>query len=99
MKKSNRKFVKAFNLTSHYIDDIISMNNPRFKLFLKDICPEELVVSETSESRNVVSYVDLLTDISNGGLVCSTFDKRDAFDFDIVNFSDLIWEHSNSPSL
>ena len=47
------------------------------------------MVSETSESRNVVSYLDLLIDISNGDLVCSIFDKRDAFDFDIVDFSDL----------
>ena len=27
--------------------------------------------------------LDLLIDISNGDFVCSTFDKRDAFDFDI----------------
>ena len=51
--------------------------------------PEELVVSETSESRSIVSYLNLLIDISNGDLVCSIFDKRDAFDFDIVNFPDL----------
>ena len=47
------------------------------------------MVTETSESRNVVSYLDLLIDISNGELVCSIFDNRDAFDFDIVNFPDL----------
>ena len=88
MKKSNKKLVKAFNLTSRFIDDLISINNPRFKQFLKDTYPEELVVSETSESRNVVPYLDLLIDISNHDLVCSIFDKRDAFDFD-VNFPDL----------
>ena len=87
MKKSNEKLAKALNLTSRYIDDLISINNPRFRQFFKDIYPEELVVSETSESRNVVSYLDLLIDISN--LVCSIFDKRDAFDFNIVNFADL----------
>ena len=36
-----------------------------------------------------MSYLDLLIDISNGDLVCSIFDKKDAFDFDIVNFPDL----------
>ena len=87
MKKSNKKLAKAFNLTSRYTDDLI--NNPRFKQFLKYIYPEEPVVSETSESRNVVSYLDLLIDISNGDLVCPIFDKRDASDFDIVNFPDL----------
>ena len=54
MKKSNKKLEKVFNLTSRCIDDLISINNPRFKHFLKDIYPEEPVVSETSESRNVV---------------------------------------------
>ena len=80
MKKSNKKFAEAFNLSSCSIDDLISINNPRFKQFLKDIYPE---------SRSVLSYLDLLIDISNRDLVCSMFDKRDAFDFDIVNFPDL----------
>ena len=89
IKKSNEKLAKAFNLTSLHIDDLMIINKPRFKQFLKDICTEEFVASETSESRNVVSYLDFLIDISNGDLVCSIFDKRDAFDFDTVNFPDL----------
>ena len=47
------------------------------------------MVSETSESRNVLSYLHLLIDISNGDLVCLIFDKRDALDFGIVNFPDV----------
>ena len=47
------------------------------------------MVSVTSESKNVVSYFDSLINISNGDLVCSIFDKRDAFDFDILNFLEL----------
>ena len=86
MKKSNKKLVKVFNLTSRYIDDLISINDLRFKQFLKDIYQEELVISETSESINVVSYLDLLIDILNGDLACSIFHKRDAFDFHIVDF-------------
>ena len=87
--RSMKKLAKAFYLTSRYTDDLISINNPRFKQFLKDIYRKEHVVSETSESRNVASYLDLLIDISNGDLVCSIFDKRNAFDFDIVNFPDI----------
>ena len=94
MKKSNKKLEKAFNLTSRYIDDLISINNPRFKQFLKDIYPEELLVSETSESRNV-SDLDLLIDISNGDLVFSIIDKRDAFDFEFEFF--LHWIQSVNP--
>ena len=36
-----------------------------------------------------MSHLDLLIDISNGDLVCSVFDKRDASDFDIVTFPHL----------
>ena len=82
-------------LTSRYIDDLISINNPRFKQFLKDIYHK---LSETSESRNVVSYLDLLINISNCDLVCSIFDKRDAFGFDIVNFPDLSGNIPTAPA-
>ena len=45
------------------------------------------MVSETSESKNVVSDLDLLIGISNDDLVCSIVDKRNAFDFHIVKLS------------
>ena len=98
IKKSNKKLAKTFNLTWRFLDDLISINNPRFKQFLKDICPEETVVSKTSESRKVLSYFDLLIDISNGDLVCSIFDKREAFDFDIANFPDLSGNIPTAPA-
>ena len=98
MKKSNKKLANAFNLTSRDTEDLISINNPRFKQFFSDVYPEELVVSETSESRNVVSYLNLLIHISNGDLVCSIFDKRDAFDFDIVNFPNLSGNIPTAPA-
>ena len=56
------------------------------------------MVSEISVSRNVVSYLDLLIDISNGDLVCSLFDKRNAFDFHIVNFRDLSGNIPTAPA-
>ena len=81
-----------------YIDGLISINNPRFKQFLKVIYPEELVVSETSDSRNVVLYLDMLIDISNGDLVCSIFWQEGSFDFDIVNFPDLSGNIPTAPA-
>ena len=45
-----------------------------------------------------MSYLDLLIDISNGDLVCSIFDKKDAFDFDIVNFPDLSGNIPTAPA-
>ena len=45
-----------------------------------------------------MSYLDLLIDISNGELVCSTFEKRDASDFHIVNFPDLSGNIPTAPA-
>ena len=56
------------------------------------------VVLEPSELRNVVSYLDLLIDISNNDLVCSIFDKKGAFDFHVVNFSDLSQHIPTAPA-
>ena len=45
-----------------------------------------------------MSYSDLLIDITNGDIVCSIFDKTDAFDFAIVNFPDLPGNIPTSPA-
>ena len=45
-----------------------------------------------------MSYLDLLIEISNNDLVCSIFDKRDAFDFDVVNFPDLFGNIPTAPT-
>ena len=55
-------------------------------------------MSKASESRNVLSYFDLLIDISNVDIVFSVFDRRGAFDFDIVNFVDLCGNFSTAPA-
>ena len=50
IKEGKRKLARMFNLSYHYIDDLISFNNKRFKEFISDIYPKELTISETTES-------------------------------------------------
>ena len=53
------------------------------------IYPDELEIKETSEYDRCASYLDILLNIdSNGRLTttCILYDKRDDFDFAIVNF-------------
>ena len=59
VKEGKRKLARKFNLSYHYIDDLISFNNKRFE-FISDIYPKELTISETTESTSVASYLDLL---------------------------------------
>ena len=60
IKEGKRKLARRFSLSYHYIDDLISFNNKRFKEFISDIYPKELTISETTESTSVASYLDLL---------------------------------------
>ena len=48
VKEGKRKLARKFNLSYHYIHDLISFNNKRFKEFISDIYPKELTISEMS---------------------------------------------------
>jgi hypothetical protein len=51
------------------------------------IYPEELEIKDNTESDKSASYLDNLLNIdSSGRLTASLYDKRDDFDFTIVNF-------------
>jgi hypothetical protein len=51
------------------------------------IYPDELEIKDTTESDKSASYLDILLNIDNNGrLTTSLYDKRDDFDFAIVNF-------------
>ena len=45
-----------------------------------------------------MSYLDLLIDISIGNLICSIFDKTDAFDLNIDTFPDLSMNIPTAPA-
>jgi hypothetical protein len=50
---------RAFNFTYRYIDDALSINNPRFAEFLPLIYPPELEVKETTDTASSASFLDL----------------------------------------
>ena len=87
MKSKKSHIAKKFNLSFRYIDDLISFNNPRINEFLQLIYPQELEIKETTEQQTCVSYLDLCIEIQNSGsFKTKLYDKRDDFDFPIVNF-------------
>ena len=87
IKEDKRKLARKFNLSYHYIDDLISFNNERFKEFISDIYAKVLTISETTEFSSVASYLDLLfTQNKSKNITTRLLDKRDTFGFHIVNF-------------
>ena len=81
--------IEAFNSTSRYLDDIFNIDNPFFVTMVNSIYPKELQLVKTNHSDTVASFLDLDLSIENGIIISKIYDKRDDFNFDIVNFPNL----------
>jgi len=80
---------KFFPKVSH-IDDVLSLNNKNFSNFLHLIYPVELVVKDPTDSPGSAPYLDLYLEHDiNGTLTTKLYDKRDDFNFHIVNYPSL----------
>ena len=91
LKKKDKKLARSFNFSFRYIDDVLSLNNSRFADYVNVIYPNELEIKDTTDSPKSACYLDLHLEIdSRGELTTKLFDKRDSFNFHIVNFS-LFW--------
>ena len=78
---------RAFNFTYSYIDDVLSINNSRFAEFLPLIYPPELEVKETTDTASSASFLDLYLEFDDSGQISTKiYDKRDDFNFKIINF-------------
>ena len=87
LKKNEKKLARSFNFTFRYIDDVLSLNNSRFGDFVDRIYPIELEIKDTTDTDRSASYLDLHLEIDNEGRLRTKFyDKRDDFNFLIVNF-------------
>ena len=78
--------IKAFNSTSRYLDDLLNIDNPYFEGMVNQIYPSELQLNKANTSDTEAPFLDLHLSISNGFVSSKIYDKRDDFDFDIVNF-------------
>ena len=86
IRGGHRKLAKSFNLCYQYTDDLIVFNNKKFGDYVKEIYPSQLTVEKANTSDDLAN---------NNRLYTKLYDKRDDFDFHIVNFPFL---SSNIPS-
>ena len=90
---------KSFNFTYRYIDDVLSINNPKFRDYIDFIYPVELEIKDTTDADHHASYLDLLMKYDNfHRLQVKLYDKRDDFNFNIVNFPFLSSNILKSPA-
>ena len=67
---------------------VLSLNNSRLGDFVDCIYPIELEIKDTTDTDTSTSYLDIHLEIdSEGRSRTKLYDKRDDFNFPIVNFS------------
>ena len=78
--------IEVFNSTSRYLDYLLNIDNNFFDSGVNRIYPSELQLNKANVSDAEASFLDLYLSISDGFMKTKIYDKRDDFDFDIVNF-------------
>ena len=97
--KKKMSLAVNYNSTFQYIDDVLSINNDQFHLHVDSIYPDELEIKDTTECSTSASYLDVLLKLdSDGKLTTQLYDKRDDFNFSIVNFPYLCSNNPASPA-
>ena len=64
----------------------LNIDNPYFEGMVSQICPAELQLNKANTSDTEVPFLDLHLSILDGFVSSKSYDKRDDFDFDFVNF-------------
>ena len=77
--------VEAFNSTSRYLDDLLNIDNSYCEGMVNQIYPPELQLNKANISDTETPFLDPHLSVSNGFVSCKIYDKRDDFDFDMVN--------------
>ena len=75
-----------FLVYQNLLDDLLNIDNPYFEGMVNCIYPNELQLNKADTSNTEVPFLDLHLSISNGFVSFKIYDKREDFDFDIVNF-------------
>ena len=90
--------IDAFNITSRYLDDILNINNVYFENMVSQIYPPELQLHKANTSDTETAFLGLHLSVSNDIVSTKIYDKREDFDFKIVNFLFLDGDVSCSTS-
>ena len=75
----------AFNTTSRYLDDTLNIKYVYFDNIVSQMYPSELQLNKANTSDTEAAILDLHLSISNDIVSTKNYNKRDDFDFEIVN--------------
>ena len=92
------EIIEAFKSTSRYLDELLYIDNPYFEGMVNRIYPPELQLNKVNTSHTEAPFLDLHLSISNEFVSSKIYDKRDDFDFEVVNFPFLDGDFPRSTS-
>ena len=90
--------IEALNSTSRYLDDLLNIDNPFFEHMVGQINSIKLQLNKANSADREALFLDLDLSITNSIASSKIYDKRDDFNFGIVNFQFLDGDVSRSPS-
>ena len=85
-KEKRCDLIDAFNSTSRYLDYLLNIDNIHFEHMAHRIYPAALQLNKANASDTEAAFLDLNLSIHNYIVSTKIYDKRDDFNFDIVNF-------------
>jgi hypothetical protein len=86
----NYSAINAFKNCCRYIDDLLLANNDDLMIsVMTEIYPKELILVPDDSDGSSTPFLDLQLVVKNNVVYTSIFDKRDAFDFKVINFPTL----------
>ena len=65
LSTGRKQLASRFNFTYRYIDNVLSINNQEFEIYLGQMYPVELEIKDTTENNSSASYRDLLLSIGS----------------------------------
>ena len=95
-REKRNDMIDAFNSTFRYLDDLLNINNIHFEQMVHRIYTAELQLIKTNASE--AAFLDLNLSIYHNTVSTKIYDKRDDFDFAIVNFPFLDGDVPRRPS-
>ena len=85
--------------TRRFIDDLVTLNNKgHLGANWENIYPSGLILNKENKLDNAASFLDLDITVENNQYRTKTYDKRDAFDFDIVSYPDIMGNIPDRPA-
>ena len=90
--------IETFTCTSRYLDNLLNSDNPYFDQIVGQIYSTELQLNKANSSDTEAPFLDLNLSITNGIVSSKFYDKRDDFNFEIVNFPFINGDVPHSPS-